>query len=283
MPELELIGEEIYDEFDSQGAHGDPYVPPPVATGLEVESFPTTSTDATLTIVDTSHSNRTTPVLKPLALKGFGFLRSRSAPPTPRDANKSMANNLAKAEMPPVVTIQDSEGVTIAESVAYTHSTDTDVLPLCTPFVKPIGDDDPIDEKSSSAVTPVPTPLNTHFPHVSGMAASTSRSASPAPSLEAILLDRKRRTQAQAQGGAAPILSPIPVPSVSLARSTGGSSTKGGRFKSSPLVGERMGQVVAETVLDRLNSAVESDVKGSNDESRIPDEKDKVGPDKEDD
>ena len=95
-----------------------------------------------------------------------------------------------------------------------------------------------------------------------------SRSASPAPSLEqAILVERKRR-----------------------AASSSGNQTamKGGWFKSSPLNGgERHGVIVAERVKrDMVPVFVAGDDElpqsqvGAGD-ARIPDEKDKEGPDKE--
>ena len=70
---IELIGEEIYDEFDVEGAHGEPYIHGAVATAAP--AYPEIVAP--------------TPVVanKSLAsVKGFSFLRSRSAPPRERPA-----------------------------------------------------------------------------------------------------------------------------------------------------------------------------------------------------
>jgi metal transporter CNNM len=107
-----------------------------------------------------------------------------------------------------------------------------------------------------------------------------SRSVSPAPSLEAILLDRKRRIVASgSQSSTVPVSSQsfgqnfeMWVPSPRIASP----SIKGARFKSSPLGGgERSGVVVAEKVKENLRSQNDSQQ-----EVRIPDDKDKAGPDK---
>jgi metal transporter CNNM len=109
---------------------------------------------------------------------------------------------------------------------------------------------------------------------------AASRSVSPAPSLEAILLDRKRRLAA-AGGHSPPPTVPIapqgltpeirpPNPRVTT------SSVKGTRFKSSPLGGfDRHGVVVAEKVKENIRCQ-----NTSQEDVRIPDDKDKVGPDK---
>jgi len=107
-----------------------------------------------------------------------------------------------------------------------------------------------------------------------------SRSASPAPSLEAILLDRKRRLAAagaQSSQSTIPISSPIPTTEIRPSNSRMTTpSMKGTRFKSSPLGGfDRHGVVVAEQVKAGVRS---QDV--SQEDVRIPDDKDKVGPDK---
>ncbi|KAI5981520.1 hypothetical protein EDC04DRAFT_2916498 [Pisolithus marmoratus] len=92
----ELIGEEIYDEFDPKGAGGmvSSYVPTELSltkTDGRSESTP----DLPAAVADNSSSPRTskstagTPVLRPLTIKGLGFFRSKSAPPSPRDNNRN--------------------------------------------------------------------------------------------------------------------------------------------------------------------------------------------------
>jgi len=67
----ELIGEEIYDEFDYEGAHGEP---------LPVHS----STPAPIAAPQPQHPH-TGAMLAPLAnVRNLSFFRSRSAPPTKR-------------------------------------------------------------------------------------------------------------------------------------------------------------------------------------------------------
>jgi metal transporter CNNM len=87
---LELIGEEIYDEFDTQGAHGDPYEVPPIHTQeYEGDSKATNTpyTPQTSHLPSFSHrpsnpfSGHLTAQM-PTLLKGL--VRTRSAPPIPR-------------------------------------------------------------------------------------------------------------------------------------------------------------------------------------------------------
>jgi len=107
---LELIGEEIYDEFDTQGAHGDPYevppanvfaqdfgaaslpVPPPQGQGSEVKSRPSSIHRFLTTVTGggMSHDSAQTKVPQPQAAAApKGFFRTRSAPPE-RDSNEAV-------------------------------------------------------------------------------------------------------------------------------------------------------------------------------------------------
>ncbi|KAH9475494.1 DUF21 domain-containing protein [Psilocybe cubensis] len=84
----ELIGEEIYDEFDTQGAHGDPYeVPPQVVIQTEAEHGLPSSTHGAEAARTHAHQKgpSTLTAQIPTALKGLGFFRTRSAPPVPRE------------------------------------------------------------------------------------------------------------------------------------------------------------------------------------------------------
>jgi metal transporter CNNM len=144
-----------------------------------------------------------------------------------------------------------------------------------------------------------PLGLAASVPHVG---ANVSRSVSPAPSLEAILLDRKRRLGAAASAPSGTLGTPatstaaVNVPSVTVIGPGGvppgaarnvPAAVKGTRFKSSPLGGgERIGVVVAEQVKEKMGAGGgELDVSDietalGTEEGRIADEKDKEGPDK---
>lgn len=346
----ELIGEEIYDEFDTQGAHGDPYEVPPIlvqdddgaivaATATSVSRPPS---------IKAGHGHALN-VHMPTALKGLGFFRPRSAPPIPppqtsselepkltageakslriEDNRKSLdATSSPPIQMPkPVKSTGRGPPSIILEQHSSVSSSDSGVnASLAFPAGVKLKDDtaklttDPKTKSTSSPTatssetvpegydTPssIPGLLVTNAPVV-----AQSRSASPGPAtLEAILLDRKRRlaasqkeVQTQAHpnspgGSPAPSTSPTPAPQVipgtnvkdfahalpgvgpvmgapvpappvgagvaataagppasgvappSLAASRA-VSTKGTRFKSSPLGGgDRQSVVVAEKV-----------------------------------
>ncbi|KAJ7157300.1 hypothetical protein C8R46DRAFT_1355653 [Mycena filopes] len=317
----ELIGEEIYDEFDPQGAHGDPYVPP-----VHEEIIPLPPPVELPPPAPTKAPKPATPVLKPLSLKGLNFLRSRSAPPTPREPSLTLASAVnattatGAAESPAVMShaTEDAQGQGAIPTVIVERNT-----PSPTPSLTPTVPDEPapvLDVKKptpSTVMNPSPLGLAASLPHI---VASISRSASPAPSLEAILLDRKRRlgAAATAPSGAisgsiiatgnanantsAAVMSTTSVnaPSIASGGVPGASASaarivpaavKGTRFKSSPLGGkERTGVVVAEQVKKEQIGAVggaggELEVSDPEtmlgaEEGRIAGEKDKEGPDK---
>ncbi|KAJ7729102.1 hypothetical protein DFH07DRAFT_895791 [Mycena maculata] len=305
----ELIGEEIYDEFDPQGAHGDPYVPPeasprPVVTEV-VHAGPSTT------------PKPPTPALKPLSLKGLNFLRSRSAPPTPREPAMNTPATAAGAghatESPAVLGFSLAVDATNAGPAAQSNADARPVqviptvviernTPSPTPSLTPTVPDEPSapapEVKKPVAVGANPLGLAASLPHVGGTA---SRSVSPAPSLEAILLDRKRRLGAAATapsgtlGAPATSTTSVNVAPGASAVSVGGggargmpATVKGARFKSSPLGGrERTGVVVAEQVKEKMGAGTgggtdvsDSETKFGSEEGRIAGEKDKEGPDK---
>ncbi|KZT30314.1 DUF21-domain-containing protein [Neolentinus lepideus HHB14362 ss-1] len=285
----ELIGEEIYDEFDPQGGHVVSYDPSgsvrsadrstlkkqasaPDLSGRPVNK-PTTGTAS-----PRSKAISTTPILRPIAIpaaiKGFNFLRSRSAPPTPRDNIDEQA--ASRSSPPPAVPpLSDIPAIELEKplnekeehagprivvespEMFSTHASpeETEKIPTVTAG------------QVSKSTSPPPTPASVAADHGIG------RSASPAPLLEAVLLDRKRRMAAGSVSpplvGARPQVGPVdPSPWIArVATPTGG---KGSRFKSSPLSG---GENSGIAVLERA--------KGQNDDTRIPDGKDKEGPDKE--
>lgn len=302
----ELIGEEIYDEFDPEGGHA-AYVPAEVCVQTDgshlssealrkKESAPQLSrpgdlsTDCGSTVGSKSLTN--TPVLKPIAIRGLSFLtnRSRSAPPTPRDQKPSVS--ISGAPSPPRTTAPP-----MAESTLFQGGLITSLSPALededetTQQIPPI-----ILEQTADVLPPTSSSVEgsdalgnnankTQTPPGSGSAISASamsgqvavsRSVSPAPSLEAILLDRKRRLVAS--GAQSSTVTPahtlgqnfemwVPTPRIASP------GIKGARFKSSPLGGgDSSGMVIAERVKENLQSQGAS--------LRIPNDKDKAGPDK---
>jgi len=89
----ELIGEEIYDEFDMQGAHGDPYEVPPVhhpqdhdkdhSKGSKIPYASQSGRPASDNQQPSHHFHSHLTAQLPTLLKGL--VRTRSAPPIPRE------------------------------------------------------------------------------------------------------------------------------------------------------------------------------------------------------
>ncbi|KAK0241543.1 DUF21-domain-containing protein [Armillaria nabsnona] len=71
----ELIGEEIYDEFDPEGAHGEPYIHQSPSTAEPAAPMPL------------AQPIPLAPNKSLASVKGLSFLRSRSAPPRERNPN----------------------------------------------------------------------------------------------------------------------------------------------------------------------------------------------------
>jgi metal transporter CNNM len=92
---IELIGEEIYDEFDPEGAHGDrsPYESPTrKRNGADPEdSYPWSPISHQRAQSDTSRwtdqAKSASANVLPSSLRSLGFSRTRSAPPVPRETN----------------------------------------------------------------------------------------------------------------------------------------------------------------------------------------------------
>ncbi|KAF7307580.1 CNNM transmembrane domain-containing protein [Mycena indigotica] len=310
----ELIGEEIYDEFDPQGAHGDPYVPPvriEVVPPVVVSPSVDVSSGPGAVIKATSNLKAPAPVLKPLSLKGLNFLRSRSAPPTPREPPAG-ANVLTGAAKESPAALPSPEADAETSRLSETPSTATAISVSAGPGVAGQILPEVIPERDTPSPTlsltptvpdePVqpeirvqrPSPVQA-YPTSIPPSVVASRSASPAPSLEAILLDRKAQRRL---GGAAT----APTGSISAAigagntanvgnvastgqgsmagaRNTASTGPKGTMFKSSPLGGgERSGVVVAEQVKSLKGGEGGADEEGKAGD-RIPSEKDKEGPD----
>ncbi|THH14931.1 hypothetical protein EW146_g5473 [Bondarzewia mesenterica] len=275
----ELIGEEIYDEFDNEGArHGElsGYVPPqsmhlaphapsirrkgsaPQLSGLTqftIAGVPSKSLIAP-TPVSAQTTSGTQGIIRPIAIpafKGLSFLtaRSRSAPPTPRGKGGEKVKRISdEAELGE----EDEKSVTVVDNgTPQTHSPPPMSAPVPTPSIVMSGYGAEEDIRPT-ARAPQPGIL---------------RGASPSPSLEAIIFDRSRsrRAQQQAQVGASVGGG---VPRVSISNGSG----KGGRFKSSPLVSGL--RVVSEGESSDAHDGEDA----KEEERRIPDERDKMGPGK---
>ncbi|KAF9220570.1 DUF21-domain-containing protein [Gyrodon lividus] len=304
----ELIGEEIYDEFDSEGANGtiSSYVPSDATTkktpDVDVSADPAPPVDDILAapLPYPSRSATTSPVLRPLATRGLSFLRSKSAPPSPRDnkvapsiASLPRKETLLNAPAEPSDTTEGIPSI-VVQNLEAIVSTSTDM----TKGVEETLEDTETTphsafEGASPPSTPHAAPLKKRALSNAGIASSlpgsvsspTSRSGSPAPSLEAILLDRKRRLTAAAAAGkdTGSVITPS-IPTTPEGRDARGLAlrvvtpiVKGtSKFKSSPLGGGgRTGIVVAEKV--------KQEMKDQEGEVRIPIEMDKAGPDKKED
>jgi metal transporter CNNM len=247
-PVAELIGEEIYDEFDTEGArHGEvtSYIPPQsVSPGLlpslkRKVSAPQLSThpDALrpappAPLTQRSSSVSGTPVQRPIAIpafKGLSFLtgRSRSAPPTPRDGNGGRTP--AARPTTTTATTPDTNYEKLKKPEASADTADGDVKPPEIVIAPP-----PVDMPATPAPAYVPLfPAGTGSPPLPPVvvapttattaiddpararqgASAIARSTSPGPSLSEALLRARRPASAHIVG------------------------SKGTRFKSNPLGG----------------------------------------------
>ena len=180
---------------------------------------------------------------KPIALtslKSLGFLRSRSAPPTPREAAKPLPGS-SSGGTPTGTATPVAPTISGQKSGEDAQTSSLEIQPVSGPLLVQTNSEaleqieerpSPEDEKAQSmeiaaqasdAADKALSPPTYPFPHVTPT--GTPRSASPAP-LEAILLDRKRRV----------VSSPRPIEAASSSAPTPEPrlKTKGG-FKSSPL------------------------------------------------
>lgn len=255
-----MIGEEIYDEFDPQGARGDPYEVPEKDVQPPETMLP--KTEASIPKI-----NPSLPILMPTALRNFGglgFLRSRSAPPIPRDVEPDENNEgdgYVEPDGPMTIARTDVKiEMPKPAAVMERHLPSIMVEPYDTApeysLSQPIEMSPGIGVEGTSKSLPLPNTTTSPVLPV-------SRTTSPAP-LEAVLLDRKRRLIGTA--GAAPsavastaslggTAGPSTPTGMALARNA--PSVKGTRFKSSPLGGlERAGVVVAEKVKEGVDDDV---------------------------
>lgn len=185
-------------------------------------------------------------MLRPLTVKGLGFFRSKSAPPSPRDKSRapSVVSRFRKDTLTTVLDREpETQGFSTAgqeEKCVTSKATrpddkgDRTILLPTSDFAAP--ETPPLRKKVRSGIlSPVPNTVST-------------RSTLPAPAFEAFLLDRKRRLNATGKD-AAFMSSPSKGegrPSVVRAGTPSGKSNK---FKSSPLGGgEPTGIVIAEKI-----------------------------------
>jgi hypothetical protein len=239
---IELIGEEIYDEFDPhyQGAQLSSFIPPDSDAGVTITTDSANDPghnnlgNLVPAVVHDTHTStgfvhglgHGPMIVKPMALRakqGFDALmsRSKSAPPIPRDQVGKQPP--PKAGVLPKMGVNDSEFNSlptddINEKISTPHSG------LHTPHS--VGPMPTLDSEPQPPRSQPQTPLLDHtVPHPLVLSqhlavAVPPRIASP-NSFEAFLLERRRR--GGPGGGATPrIVTPVPVP-------------KGKGFKSSPL------------------------------------------------
>ncbi|KAI6024417.1 hypothetical protein EDC04DRAFT_2900050 [Pisolithus marmoratus] len=226
----ELIGEEIYDEFDSKGVGGT------VSSGsADNSSSPRTS-----------KSTAGAPVLRPVTIKGLGFFRSKSAPPSPCDNNRNPSATF-RSRKDTLTTVKDHHESDTRDSFSFADRIDT--TPRTTKVEK--------DEAPSCAAAVVPPPDvpreaqfskklhdSTGSPIHNTVGSATPKIMSPSPLLEAFLLERKRRIVASGKDTGASATSSKGDGRVATPGTKGGS-----KFKSSPLGGRgSTGIVVAEKI-----------------------------------
>ncbi|KAI5119681.1 hypothetical protein M0805_009625 [Coniferiporia weirii] len=317
----ELIGEEIYDEFDVEGtgAHSQSFVPPGADQTFQTKATLHKKNSAPELAANFNKSREVaeahmTPVAappvvgarslglampRPIAipsLKNLGFLRSRSAPPTPRDANKPLAGgstNASPSGAATPVTGGSAEGGTLTPApvshglpenavnipVVVTGPSDTEVPRGLSQIAEGTasGESPTSEAEATVAAVVAPTPTlsgeqdqgtsPSNFQFAGQSIVLGPRSDSPGPSLEALLLERKRRGQATAGGAGANtsvnasglgvgVVSPGVSGGAAVSVSTGpglGLGLERGRkggFKSSPLspLGADASVVVAEDI-----------------------------------
>lgn len=283
---VELIGEEIYDEFDPEGGHrgeASKYLPPSAGDNSNLlkrkGSAPNLTSSGPDAPVSPTPINATTNkgsnVLRPIAipaLKNLSFLRSRSAPPTPRELPKTLPSG------EPLETVQSRPDDSNVEPKIIEGAIDDidekermkmeDAEMMASPPIVVTPPSSPPRSPPANALA-APTATPGAAPGVTAAIGSgISRGGSPASSLGAIIFDRgrqKRAAQAQTGGvsGGPSVVAPIPSPRAVTPSASGG---KGQRFKSSPLApGSTEGQSAARGGPSGTSgmSAVDEDVAGN--------------------
>jgi metal transporter CNNM len=272
---LELIGEEIYDEFDQQGAHGDPYKVPPVPEEKHRDPAPSSA--------ETSmpKSTPTLPVHMPTALRGlggFGFLKARSTPPVPGeetdlhveahtpgavyDPEDDKSRDLSNSNIP---RTQSAANIEMPDPVVGAN------LQAPTVIVQNDNLSSPAVPSETTSVL-LPPGVGAEGKTKSSPLSASSRAAAPAPPLETALVERKRRLVGTLSRPTSPVGSTVNLaatgapaaPAIASARS---GHMKGSRFKSSPLgTGEGAG---VEKINEGAHEVEEKEVKEGDEQGRI--------------
>ena len=233
-------------------------------------------------------------MLGPIAMKGLNFItnRARSAPPTPGDRIPLSLGSTSPPKVPSPAAFTELSsltpplengpgGETYGQQIALDGVLDS--LPTMRASLEgyDVGGKENANAGNNDTKSKILPATANVGPFSALSSAAASRSVSPTPSLEAVLLDRKRRLAAGG-GQTSPTL-PLPSQKSSSAAvpeqqrpataPRAGSNIKG-KFKSSPLGGgERSGVVVAEKVKEDLRNLGIGEVP-------LPDEIGKAGPDK---
>ncbi|KAG6899096.1 hypothetical protein C0993_000940, partial [Termitomyces sp. T159_Od127] len=212
----ELIGEEIYDEFDPQGARGDPYQVPP-----KVESAPPVYEPEPVYAAPNAKPATLAPLLMPTALKSLsslGFLRSRSAPPVPRDQEGDNHKDKEKEK--------EKERISPSPAASEMHMLNVQADQLQRPALAPV----------------LPPPVHAVPAPEVGKAAAHAAVGMPVPAnlpLEAVLFDRRRR-MGTPSGVSSATSSNVGAAGTGtdaiLVQSTRSILHKGTRFKSTPII-----------------------------------------------
>lgn len=218
--------------------------------------LPSTAVDDVIPSPRIAKSTTDSPVLRPLALKGLGFLRSKSAPPSPRDKNRP-SSSASRFRKDTLTTVLDREQDTqISSTVGRDQAGDvtseaTKVEDNSDKTTPPPSDltheTPPLRKKVPSGIfSPVPNTVGT----------ATSRPTSPVAPFEAFLSNRKRRLNATSKDTGGP---PRGEGRPSAIRAGTPSGKSGNKFKSSPLGGgEPAGIVVAEKIKQDMKDKEET-------------------------
>lgn len=237
----ELIGEEIYDEFDTEGGQTAYYMPPESEMTSAPAPAPPTQPPAPTKLLTVSAT--------PAITRGLSFLTGRGRNPTPREHKPPASNHMPAIPSPAAVT-----GPNAAPKHLLTPPLEAEggVRPIIVVSPAAIDTPNPLENLPEPSTTPRNSlPIPKKSKSLPPAAAITPLQGQAPLPLEAVLLDRKRRlgVRTAAPGGIA--LPALAVDGPALANSRVGTpvSTKGQRFKSSPIGGgERAGVVVAEMV-----------------------------------
>ena len=206
--------------------------------------------------------------LMPITLKGLSFLRSKSAPPTPREGMKiPVALEVDDGDRPVSDdggghADKDASGGVTTIPEGDTLGTDAGCAPLsATTLAAPV----PVTANSSGGGIPAfEAVLVNRKRHLAGLGGSSGTTNTPATGVAGTSSTASLPAGGGVEGRARPMTS---------------GNGRGTRFKSSPLGGvSGVGVIVAEKVKEDMGDG--GNLRDEEDGTRIPDEKDKEGPDK---